>query len=163
MAGTAVMGRLRSVDIGLINGRGSLIGCGGAGPPWLGSCRGYECRDPKRLLLGGHDEHVGAPCFNCYGLSGAGGATSAEFEVLADAFVELIVMEGTRAIGIRVSQHGQTIEHRGHQIVIAAGTLHSPARLQRAGIGPAECLRRAGVAVVKVCRASVPTCRIIRP
>ena len=70
-------------------------------------------------------------------------------EILADAFAESIVMEGTRAVGIRVSRHGQTTEYRGHQVVVAAGSLHSPALLQRAGIGPAEILQEAGVAVVK--------------
>ena len=69
--------------------------------------------------------------------------------ILTDAFAETIVLEGNRAVGVRVTWHGQARDHRGRQIVIATGSLHSPALLQRAGIGPADALRRVGVTVVK--------------
>jgi len=69
--------------------------------------------------------------------------------ILADTFAESIILTGTQAIGVRVLRHGQASEYHGREIVIAAGTLHSPALLQRAGVGPANTLRRAGVPVVK--------------
>ncbi len=72
----------------------------------------------------------------------------ANLRILADTFVEAILMEGRRAVGVRISRGGVTEELRGAEIVVSAGALHSPALLQRAGIGPAAALRQAGVEVV---------------
>ena len=69
--------------------------------------------------------------------------------VIAGGFVESILLEGQRAVGVRIARGEMRDEHRGREIVVAAGALHSPALLQRAGIGPGEALRRAGIAVVK--------------
>jgi 5-(hydroxymethyl)furfural/furfural oxidase len=69
--------------------------------------------------------------------------------ILTETFAESVMMEDKRAIGVRVVRQGQSSNHLSREVVLAAGSLHSPALLQRAGIGPAEKLRRVGVAVVK--------------
>lgn len=68
--------------------------------------------------------------------------------ILPESFVESIVLDGRRATGVRVQQAGGSFAYSGGEIVIAAGALHSPAILQRAGIGPAKHLQNLGINVV---------------
>jgi 5-(hydroxymethyl)furfural/furfural oxidase len=68
--------------------------------------------------------------------------------ILPESFVESIVLDGRRATGVRVQQPGGSFAYSGGEIVIAAGALHSPAILQRAGIGPAKHLQDLGINVV---------------
>jgi 5-(hydroxymethyl)furfural/furfural oxidase len=70
--------------------------------------------------------------------------------ILPEAFVESILFEGRRATGLRVRHAGGSEEFRGTEIILAAGALHSPAILQRAGIGPGKLLRDLGIGVVAV-------------
>jgi 5-(hydroxymethyl)furfural/furfural oxidase len=68
--------------------------------------------------------------------------------ILTDAFVESILFDGRRASGVRIRHAAASEEFRGAEIILAAGTLHSPAILQRAGIGPGKLLRDLGIGVV---------------
>ena len=68
--------------------------------------------------------------------------------ILPDAFVEAVLFEGRRATGVQVRQAGGTVEFRGAEIIIAAGALHSPAILQRSGVGPGKLLQEFGIGVV---------------
>ena len=68
--------------------------------------------------------------------------------ILPDAFVESILFDGRRGSGVRVRHAAASEEFRGAEIILAAGTLHSPAILQRAGIGPGKLLRDLGIGVV---------------
>ena len=68
--------------------------------------------------------------------------------ILPDAFVESILFDGRRATGVRVRHAAASEEFRGAEIILAAGTLHSAAILQRAGIGPGKLLRDLGIGVV---------------
>ena len=68
--------------------------------------------------------------------------------ILAESFVEALVFEGRRATGVRVLRDGKTETVRGGEIIVAAGAIHSPAILMRAGIGPAHHLADAGIAVL---------------
>lgn len=52
---------------------------------------------------------------------------------------------GARSVHLRVGNSSRTVNAR--EIVVSAGSLHSPALLIRSGIGPAEVVRRIGVAV----------------
>lgn len=65
--------------------------------------------------------------------------------VLGDATVSRVIMEGPRAVGVEVSQHGKTREFLGRQIVISAGAINTPAILIRSGIGPAQACQAIGV------------------
>ena len=65
--------------------------------------------------------------------------------VRGDAHVERVVLDGTRAVGVRLAD-GTVV--RGGEIVLAAGAVGTPHLLLRSGIGPADDLRAAGVDVV---------------
>ena len=68
--------------------------------------------------------------------------------IRADCLVERVVVEGGRAVGLDVQHDGRTQRVRGKEIVLAAGTLHTPPLLLRSGVGPAEHLREVGAEVV---------------
>jgi choline dehydrogenase len=70
--------------------------------------------------------------------------------VRTDAHVRRILFEGVRATGVEVAAaDGVTVETATREIILSAGALHSPAMLQRSGIGPAELLTRLGIDVVR--------------
>lgn len=68
--------------------------------------------------------------------------------IFANAFVENLLHEGNRFTGVRVTIDGRTADYEGGEIIVCAGALHSPAILMRAGIGPADQLKRLGIDVV---------------
>jgi 5-(hydroxymethyl)furfural/furfural oxidase len=73
----------------------------------------------------------------------------ANLEIYADTVALRLLHEGTRITGVEVRDdtgHLRQIEAR--EVVLAAGALHSPALLQRAGIGPGERLRESGIEVL---------------
>jgi choline dehydrogenase-like flavoprotein len=59
-----------------------------------------------------------------------------------------VLFEGTRAVGIECNIDGVKTQFCGERIIICAGTLGSPAILQRSGIGAPELLSRLGIPVV---------------
>jgi choline dehydrogenase len=65
-------------------------------------------------------------------------------EVRTRAFVERLVFEGTRAVGVRVG--GETI--RAGEVILCGGAINSPQLLQLSGIGNAAELGALGVDVV---------------
>ncbi|MFI2712553.1 GMC family oxidoreductase [Micromonospora sp. NPDC018662] len=69
--------------------------------------------------------------------------------VVVDAVVLRVLVEGGRAVGVRVAHRGREVEHRAAgEVILAAGALATPALLQVSGIGPADTLRAAGVSVL---------------
>jgi choline dehydrogenase len=61
-----------------------------------------------------------------------------------------IQFEGRRAVGVECKRNGGTVTYRAsREIILAAGTLHSPKLLQLSGIGPAAHLQRLGISVVQ--------------
>ena len=70
--------------------------------------------------------------------------------IVGDALVEAVTLEGNRphASGVRVRVNGQTHTPRAtREVILSAGAIHSPAILQRSGIGPAGLLQRLGISV----------------
>ena len=69
-------------------------------------------------------------------------------EVRGGALVDRVVLRSGRAVGVDVLV-GAAIEriHAG-EVILAAGAVHSPAVLQRSGIGPAAVLRELGIEVI---------------
>ena len=65
------------------------------------------------------------------------------------AFAAGVVMEGTRAVGVRYRQGGtmKTARCRG-EVLLAAGAVQSPQLLQLSGIGPRAMLERHGIATL---------------
>jgi choline dehydrogenase-like flavoprotein len=68
--------------------------------------------------------------------------------IMADTRVKTIRFDGTRACGAVVERGGQTIQIDAREVVLCAGAIHSPAILLRSGIGPADELKRLGIASV---------------
>jgi choline dehydrogenase-like flavoprotein len=50
-----------------------------------------------------------------------------------------------RAVGVRAIVDGAAVDVSAADVILAAGTIHSPAILQRSGIGPERVLRAAGI------------------
>jgi choline dehydrogenase len=62
--------------------------------------------------------------------------------------VDRLIVENGRAVGVRFTQNGETVEARAKgEVILCAGAVGSPHLLQRSGIGPAEWLAQAGVAL----------------
>jgi len=76
----------------------------------------------------------------------------ANLRIVGGAVVTGLIFEGTRAIGVTAMIGGERTEFYGRDIIVSLGGIHSPAFLQRAGIGPAAALRDLGIAV----RADLP-------
>lgn len=56
--------------------------------------------------------------------------------VVGDALVDRVLLDGPRAIGVRVRITDEWADVHGGEILLAAGAVHSPAILLRSGIGP---------------------------
>lgn len=68
--------------------------------------------------------------------------------VRGNAFVQRVLLEGTRAVGVVVESGGKTEEIRAGEVVLAGGAINSTHLLLLSGIGPAAELAAAGVDVV---------------
>ncbi len=71
----------------------------------------------------------------------------ANLTIQGDTVVERVLFDetGRRAVGVRACMADEWQELRGHDVILCAGAVHSPAILQRSGIGPAEWLRDVGI------------------
>ncbi|KQW35888.1 GMC family oxidoreductase [Rhizobacter sp. Root404] len=66
-----------------------------------------------------------------------------------EAFAAGLIMEGTRAVGVRYRQGGVMKEARcTAEVLLSAGSIQSPQLLQLSGIGPRALLEKHGVPVV---------------
>src|SRR5579885_2857575 len=68
--------------------------------------------------------------------------------ILCDSQVTGLLFDGRRAAGVRVRRGAQEETFAGGEIILSAGALHSPALLQRAGIGPGALLQGLGIPVL---------------
>ena len=69
--------------------------------------------------------------------------------VLTGAHATRVLMQGRRAVGVAYRQDGVDRELRaGREVLLSAGALLSPQLLMLSGIGPAEQLRKHGIAVL---------------
>jgi 5-(hydroxymethyl)furfural/furfural oxidase len=66
--------------------------------------------------------------------------------IVGDALVDRVVFEGRRAVGVEALVANERRAFRAREIVVAAGAVHSPAILQRSGIGDGTTLRALGIA-----------------
>ena len=72
-------------------------------------------------------------------------------KIVTNTQVLRILFEGRRAVAVECIQpSGEAVQFKaGREIILSAGTLHSPALLQLSGIGPAEHLQSFGIPVVQ--------------
>jgi choline dehydrogenase-like flavoprotein len=68
--------------------------------------------------------------------------------VIGDATVDRVLVREGRAVGVRVLVGGEVHDVPAAEVVVCAGAIHSPAVLQRSGIGPADLLGSLGIDVV---------------
>ena len=68
--------------------------------------------------------------------------------IRGDVVVDRVLCDGQRATGLRAVTASGPREFHGSTIVLAAGSIHSPAILLRSGIGPAQQLASLGVPVI---------------
>lgn len=96
----------------------NVVGCAAEGAERCGFCT-FGCpRDRKRSTLVTTLEDAAA-----------GGA-----RFLVDAQVEQVLIEGGRAVGVRVRTPAGAVTVRARAVVVAAGSLHTPALLLRSGL-----------------------------
>jgi choline dehydrogenase len=69
----------------------------------------------------------------------------ANLTIVGNALVDRVLLDGRRAIGVRVRLGGVWVEIKADLIILSAGAVHSPAILMRSGIGPADHLRALGI------------------
>lgn len=70
------------------------------------------------------------------------------FRVLTNATALRILLEGRRAIGVRIDQMGREIDIKARrEVIVSSGSVNSPHLLQVSGIGPAAHLQSIGVEV----------------
>ncbi|HEX6677439.1 MAG TPA: mycofactocin system GMC family oxidoreductase MftG [Actinomycetes bacterium] len=72
--------------------------------------------------------------------------TRPNFTVRSGALVDRVVIEGGRAVGVRLAEPAKTLP--AGRVILAAGSFGSPAILLRSGIGPAAALGALGIPVV---------------
>jgi choline dehydrogenase len=77
----------------------------------------------------------------------------ANLSIATGAHATRIVFSGKRAVGVEYLQNGaRRMAFAQREVILAAGAFNSPQLLQLSGIGPAELLRKLGIAV----RADMP-------
>lgn len=65
--------------------------------------------------------------------------------VICNAFVTSLIFEGRICKGVNADVDGKSIKFTAGEVILASGAIHTPAHLLRAGIGPAEGLRKLGI------------------
>ena len=68
--------------------------------------------------------------------------------IVTNTSVDKVIFEGKKAVGVAATTHGMAKDYRGKEIILAGGTLASPAILQRSGVGSAAFLKGLGIDVV---------------
>jgi choline dehydrogenase len=69
--------------------------------------------------------------------------------VVTGVVAERVLFEGSRAVGVRAIREQSPIEFRAaREVIVCAGTIASPALLQRSGVGPAAVLQELRIPVV---------------
>lgn len=74
--------------------------------------------------------------------------TRSNLRIIGDALVERVVFDGVRACGVVARIAGARRVICAGEVLLAAGAVHSPAILQRSGVGPVPLLRGLGIEVV---------------
>ena len=71
-------------------------------------------------------------------------------KVFTESFVEKIIFEGTKAIGIEVNIKGKINKiFANKEIILSGGSINSPQLLMLSGVGPASHIKEKGIKVIK--------------
>jgi choline dehydrogenase-like flavoprotein len=67
-------------------------------------------------------------------------------DVVSGAMATRVLFEGDRAVGVEIARDGQLVQLRAErEVILSAGSYHSPVLLMLSGIGPAEDLEPLGI------------------
>ena len=91
-------------------------------------------------------DHERATSARCYLTAEA--RARPNLEIVCETRVLRILFDGPRVTGVLAERAGEKRTIAAREVVVSAGGIHSPAVLLRSGIGPAEDLRKLGIAVV---------------
>lgn len=70
--------------------------------------------------------------------------------VVTEAHATRVLFEGSRTVGVEYVTGGRSETVRaGREVILSTGSVNSPQLLQLSGVGPADLLRRHGIAVVR--------------
>lgn len=69
--------------------------------------------------------------------------------ILSDATAEKLLFADKRVRGLRLIHDGSVRDLSAREVILSAGTLHSPALLMRSGVGEADHLKSFGIPVVE--------------
>ncbi|MGD9710833.1 MAG: GMC family oxidoreductase [Thermomicrobiales bacterium] len=68
--------------------------------------------------------------------------------IRSETTVDRVLFDGNKAIGVRAISDGHAEEIRARDVILAAGTVHSPTILMRSGVGKAAELKAFGIDVI---------------
>jgi len=68
--------------------------------------------------------------------------------IATGTFARALRLDGRRVVGVTAEARGEAIEFSGREVILALGTIHSPAMLLRSGIGDGKMLQGLGIEVV---------------
>jgi choline dehydrogenase len=134
-----------------VPGRDRLIDAAIAAGEKLGLTRKVDVNDPEDI------ERVGYAPRNIYKGKRQSAAVAflrpvqgrPNLTVVTDVMVDKLLLNGKRAVGVTGKKGGASISYAAtREVLVCAGSMGSPAVLQRSGIGPAAHLVSVGVPVV---------------
>ncbi len=151
------------------NSRGASATHGGDGPLWCSDIR-HKHELIERIIAGAGEigvrrtddfnggDQEGVGYYQLFTRNGLRCSTAvaylrpaegrANLRVETDAHATGLILDGKRAVGVRVRQRGRAVEVRAaREVILAAGALQSPQLLLLSGIGPAAALRPHGIPV----------------
>ena len=68
--------------------------------------------------------------------------------IIAESEVDKVLFEGARAVGVAIRSGGQSCRVTAREVVLTCGAIHTPALLQRSGVGPGDVLQHLEVPVL---------------
>ncbi|MBM7044084.1 MULTISPECIES: GMC family oxidoreductase [Rhizobium] len=68
--------------------------------------------------------------------------------IVGDVTVDKVIFEGRRAVGVSAFISNEARQFQAPSVIVCAGAIHSPAILQRSGLGPAALLREHQIPIV---------------
>ena len=98
---------------------------------------------PMPVSQGGNRRSTSASCYLTEAVR-----KRSNLAIMTEAKVTTLRFEGTRACGAVVERGGETIRVEAQEVIVSAGAIHSPTILLRSGVGPADELKRLGIATV---------------